>query len=188
MLQKLTKRFLLSLFSNFLLLYWWVPGWEELLSQSTNQKPKQPCLVKRKESRFHTWSRSLNARSSLRMLWYRLVLFWWQRSTAFYWWKGKSECRILCGSPASRINCRLQTFAASWIHLSARLRTRAYCLSRARLAQLNLQATKLFIVTSATKGVTTSLRIRVSFKILYCVIWYSLWFSIVFWVIGCIWM
>src|SRR6218665_1018999 len=52
--------------------------------------------------------------------------------------KMQNECRILRGSPASRINCRLQTFAASWIHFSARRRTSAYCFSRARLAQFKL--------------------------------------------------
>ena len=55
---------------------------------------------------------SLNVRSSLRMLWYRLFLFWWQ-TTACCWWQDKSEWRILSGSPPSRMNCRLQTFPAS---------------------------------------------------------------------------
>ena len=42
---------------------------------------------------------------------------------------------------------------------------------RLDLCDANLQATKLFIVTSATKGVvTTPLRFRVRFKILYRVI------------------
>ena len=77
---------------------------------------------------------SLNARSSLRMLWYRLV-FVLMAKVDIFWWKGKSECRILRGLPASRINCRLQRFAASWIHLSA---NRPYCFYRARFTQFKL--------------------------------------------------
>src|SRR6218665_2288839 len=65
---------------------------------------------------------SLNARSSLRMLWYRLVFLF----VHFVDEKAKVNAEYYVGRLlSSRINCRLQTLAASWIHLSARRRTSA---------------------------------------------------------------
>src|SRR6218665_1263464 len=56
------------------------------------------------------------------MLWYRLVFVLVAMVDCILLMKRQSECRILRGLPGSRINCRLQTFAASWIHLTARRR------------------------------------------------------------------
>ena len=70
-------------------------------------------------------------------------LFWWQRLTAFCWWKGEGGCCILRWSSASRINFRLQVSAASWIHLSARWRISANCSARTRLAQLSIALVSL---------------------------------------------
>ena len=98
----------------------------------SNQNNRVWSIGKKADVRLDRWTREVRS-ACYGIGW---CLFRWQMSTAFCWCK--SECRILRVSPASRINCRLQTFAANWIHLSARRRTSAYCITRARLAQFKL--------------------------------------------------
>jgi len=50
------------------------------------------------------------------------------------------------------------------------------------VCQVNLQVTKLFIVTSATKGGWLQPRVDLVFRLKCCIVWYSHWFSIACWV------